>query len=407
VVASTAASRYFVLGILTLTQTGTSLISQGIGTLAPFIAPALALDRTHIGMLAAGIGLTWALTGSFAGVIVDRFGERRVIFMSGVGMGAAIGLSAAIKNYWWLLAWFAVYGIMSSFSTPAGGRAIILWFRRGRALAMGIRQSGVPIGGFVGALLLPPLAAHWGYRVSLVVAGILIMATAALVAFVYARPEGASVEPQRFRSLWRQSRTIARDPRFVMISVTLVIHVAAQMSSVSFLSISLINLAHMSIPAAVAAIALFQGGAIAGRFVWGVVSDKLLDGDRMLPAAIACVIAVGAELVLAARYPAATLSVAALLYTCSFGLGFSIAGCNGLFAVAQTEVAGPDNAASALGVSSSRISWATVVAPPIFGLLADTHGYSIAWLTLCGLTALGVFPALAARRLIGAGPRAA
>src|SRR6185312_9339022 len=121
-VGSTAASRYFVLGILTLTQTGTSLIAQSVGALAPFLAVALALDRTHIGMLPAGIAITWAAFGMFSGVIVDRFGERRMIFLSGLGMGLAICISAAVENYWWVLGWFAVYGIMSSFSTPAGGR---------------------------------------------------------------------------------------------------------------------------------------------------------------------------------------------------------------------------------------------------------------------------------------------
>jgi hypothetical protein len=32
--------------------------------------------------------------------------------------------------------------------------------------------------------------------------------------------------------------------------------------------------------------------------------------------------------------------------------------------------------------------------------LADTHGYTTAWLALCSLTALGIAPALYARRLM-------
>jgi len=399
-VTSTASARYFVLGILTLTQTGTSLIGQGIGTLAPFLAPALALDRTHIGMLSAGIAITWALLGTFSGVLVDRFGERRMIFLSGVGMGLAICIAAAIENYWWLLVWLGVYGIMASFSTPAGGRAIMLWFLRDRALAMGIRQSGVPIGGFLAALILPPLAAHGGYRLSLAVGGVFIMLTASLVAFAYERPEGITLGQQRFVALWRQARVIARDRRFVMITLTVVIHVCAQMSAVAFLSISLITLAHMNIPTAVAALALFQLGAIAGRFFWGIVSDNVLAEDRLLPTVFACVIAVGAELALAQEFAVATLAVISLLYLASFALGFSIAGCNGLFAVAQTEVAGPEHAASALGISTARVAWATVLAPPLFGAMADAHGYTVAWYALCTLTAIGIVPALYARRLV-------
>lgn len=404
---SSAASRYFVLAILTLTQTGTSLVAQGIGALAPFLTTALALDRTHIGLLSTGIAITWAIFGSFAGVFVDRFGERRMIFLSGIGMGLAVSISAAVENYWWLFAWFGVYGIMSSFSTPAGGRAIMLWFARDRALAMGIRQSGVPIGGVAGAVLLPALAVHGGYRTSLAIGGALIVLTASLVAFAYERPHGTVFAKQRFRDILRASRVIARDRRFVAVTATLVVHVCAQMSSVAFLTISLITLAHMQIAAAVAALALFQIGAIAGRFVWGVVSDNLLDGDRMLPTVFACVIAVAAEIALAHGYSSASPGVAALSYLSAFALGFSIAGCNGLFAVAQTEVAGPEYAASALGVSTARVAWATVVAPPAFGFLADTHGYTAAWLALSVLTAFGIVPALYARRLLTREPRAA
>lgn len=404
---SSTASRYFVLAILTLTQTGTSLIAQGIGALAPFLASALALDRTHIGLLSAGIAIAWALFGSFAGVFVDRYGERRMIFLSGLGMGLAVSISAAVESYWWIFAWFGVYGIMSSFSTPAGGRAIMLWFLRDRALAMGIRQSGVPIGGLIGALLLPLLATHGGYRMSLAIAGGLIVLTASLVAFAYERPEGTTIAKQRFHEILRASRVIARDRRFVMITLTLVIHVCAQMSAVAFLSISLITLAHMQIPAAVAALALFQIGAIAGRFVWGVVSDNILDRDRLLPTVFACIIAVAAEIALAHRYPGLTFGAVALSYLCAFALGFSIAGCNGLFAVAQTEVAGPAYAASALGVSTARVAWATVLAPPAFGFLADKHGYAAAWLALSALTAIGIVPALYARRLVMREPRAA
>ncbi len=376
------------------------MISQGLGALAPFLASALALDRKHIGLLAAGIAITWALFGRFSGVIVDRFGERRMIFLSGLGMGTAVCISAAMENYWWLLAWFGVYGIMSSFSTPAGGRAIMLWFLRDRAFAMGIRQSGVPIGGFLGALLLPALAAHGGYRFSLAIAGVLIAATAGLVAFAYERPEGTTWAPQPLRDLWRQARVIGKEPRFVAITLTLVLHVSAQMSAVSFLSISLIALAHVPLPTAVMALALFQLGAIAGRFFWGIISDLVLNGDRMLPTVIASIIAMLAEVALAQHYPAPLGWVVALLSLASFALGFSIAGCNGLFAVAQTEVAGPSYAASALGISTARVAWATVLAPPIFGALADAHGYPLAWLVLCGVSALSAVAGLYARRLI-------
>jgi predicted MFS family arabinose efflux permease len=63
-------------------------------------------------------------------------------------------------------------GMASAASTPAGGRLVLLAFpRERRGIALGVRQTGVPIGGLVAAALLPVLAHAYGWRWSLAVAG--------------------------------------------------------------------------------------------------------------------------------------------------------------------------------------------------------------------------------------------
>ena len=393
-------NRYFALAILTITLMGASLVTQSLGSLAPFLATALTINRAQLGLIAGMIGVSSIFISPTAGVLVDRFGERRAIVLSGMLMGVVLFAAAAIENYVWLLFWMAMYGVLLCFSAPAGGRAVILWFVRDRGFAMGIRQAGVPVGGFVGAVLLAPIAAQAGYRMSLATAGLIVIASTATVAFLRGNPERAPVQKQRFRHLWTQMRLIARDPRFILISLAQIVHSAAQSCTLAFLSISLIATAHMSVSGAIFAFALAQMGSIAGRFLWGLISDYVLGGDRMLPIACACAIATVADIFVASHYSAPSPPIAALLYTCAFLLGFSISGCNGLFAVAQTEVAGPENAGSALGVTFSRASLAWALAPPLFGLLADARGYSAAWLTLAALTLVGIIPALAARRLL-------
>ena len=47
----------------------------------------------------------------------------------------------------------------------ASGRVVTSWFpREERGLALGIRQTSVPIGGFAAALAVPPIADHWERR---------------------------------------------------------------------------------------------------------------------------------------------------------------------------------------------------------------------------------------------------
>jgi MFS transporter, ACS family, hexuronate transporter len=393
-------ARYLVLAILTVTQMGSSLMSQGIGSLAPFIADTLSLNRTQIGLLTGALGLGWMLTSPLAGVIVDRFGERRVILLSGLAMSLVLLGCAAMANYIWLLCWLVPYAVLMCFQTPAGGRAIMQWFTRDRGLAMGIRQMGVPIGGFVGAILLAPIAARAGYRASFVAAAGIVLVTSCLIVFLRAHPEEVPSHGGRFRLLWTGMRAIARDRRCVLMSLTQMDYNAGQSCMVSFLTITLISTAHLDLASAVFAFALSQIGSIAGRFVWGFLSDFVWDGDRMLPPICAGAIASLAALFMAIHYPEPTFQVKLWLNVAAFVLGISIAGCNGIFAMAQTEVAGLEFAGSALGVSAQRSAIASAIAPPLFGLLADTHGFSAAWVTVAVIVALGIVPAVAARRLL-------
>ncbi len=55
-------------------------------------------------------------------------------------------------------------GLLGGSVNGSSGRAVMAWFREGeRGLAMSIRQTAVPAGGGLGALLLPALASRFGF----------------------------------------------------------------------------------------------------------------------------------------------------------------------------------------------------------------------------------------------------
>ena len=105
------------------------------------------------------------------GMAADRIGERTT---GSVGLlGAAVGLAAAGLRARALpssSSALAVSGAFGASINTASGRAVTSWFRREeRGLALGIRQTSVPIGGFAAALAVPPIADHWGARAALIV----------------------------------------------------------------------------------------------------------------------------------------------------------------------------------------------------------------------------------------------
>jgi MFS family permease len=61
------------------------------------------------------------------------------------------------------------------------------------------------------------------------------------------------------------------------------------------------------------------------------------------------------------------------------------------------EIGGPEAAGSAMGVGLTFTYAAGFVAPPVFGLLVDTRGFSFAWRLLALMLILAALVALAVR----------
>src|SRR5579875_3389663 len=158
-------ARYVILGLLLIAQMGASLIQQGLGALAPFFVSAIVLTP--------------------AGILVDRIGERRAIFVSGFFMGLALVAGATVPSYGVLVVAVFLAGVFYSPTTPAGGTAIMSWFTRDRGLAMGIRQTGVPLGAALGGVLFPVLGTHFGYRGAFLVGGLVCILACTIATSLY------------------------------------------------------------------------------------------------------------------------------------------------------------------------------------------------------------------------------
>lgn len=395
-VSGNVTSRYGVLAIMTAAQAAASIVQQGIGGVAPFLVTGLALSREQVGLAPAAISAGAAVFAMLAGVAVDRFGERRLILWSGLLMGFALVISAVVARFGWLLAWFFIFGIAYVVATPAGSRAILLRFDRDRGMAMGIRQTGIPIGGALGAVMLPFVAAHFGgYRSALIAGGVICAATCAAAAWAYREPQGTG-SARSLREVIRGLVEVARMPAAAMVNLTCVCLVACQHTVVTFLGLALIAEAHVTIAAASLAMSVALLSAIVGRFAWGVVSDRVFGGDRMWPLAVICLMTF-ASLLWVSSIAGGGVAVA---FVAAVFVGLSATSWNGLFTAVLAELGGSARAGSALGLGLAFIFAGGACAPPIFGALADAHGYPAAWRMLALVALLGTIPALAARRLL-------
>lgn len=382
--------KWRVLALMTAAQAGASVVQQALGALSPVLVAQFGLSKVQLGVVFTAMLVGAACFTAAAGVLTDRWGERRMVLISGVVMTIALVAAGVVRGYVPLIAAMAVFGAGYAASTPAGGRAILAWFDRDRGFAMGIRQTGVPVGGLLGALVLPPLALRFGLEAAFLVAAVLVVIPTLVAYFGYREMREEHVETARLSTLLRGMRTLAGDPRLIAVTVTCMILVATQLAMNAFITVTAVSEIGTTTLVAALALATGQAAAMIGRLFWGWASDVPFGGDRLVPFALIAGLGAFASAVLAVLRQGDV----ALLFAAAALLGFSGAGWNGLFAAALAEIGGAHRAASALGLGLTAIFAASAVAPAVFGALADGTSLHLAWGLTAALALLAAGPVL-------------
>src|SRR5262249_23129335 len=114
-----------------------------------------------------------AISDVFWGILSDRVGERKVLITGLSGTTLALATVTAflvpshgtVPAYWALAAFLLAAGALGGCINGASGGAVMGWFPlRKRGLAISLRVAAVPVGGAIGAAVLPPLALAAGFR---------------------------------------------------------------------------------------------------------------------------------------------------------------------------------------------------------------------------------------------------
>jgi MFS family permease len=401
--ATLVTGKYRVLGLMTGAQAGASVIQQSLGVLAPFLIADYGLNNAAFGAVFTSMFIGSTCFTAVSGALTDQIGERRMVLYSGLIMGVALISAAAWQNYVWLMGSMFVFGSGYAAATPAGGRAVLAWFDRDRGFAMGIRQTGVPLGGLAGALLLPFIALHvGGYRAALAVAALLVIVPAVVVFVAYRESGAERPPPSRKRDIARGMAELALDPRLIAVTIPCILLVNVQLALNGFLTITAIQTLHVTPAAASLAFAGAFAAATSARLFWGWFTDRVMR-DRIALLAVLCVFASASTLAMALLRPASV----GWLVPVALVLGFTGAGWNGVMAAALAEIGGANRAGSALGLTLTGIFAASAVGPLVFGSIADHHSLATAWIATSIVTLVGVVPPIWLRLSSSRSPRAA
>ena len=337
----------------------------GLPVLAPALRDAHSLSLVEIGVLLDALWIGTLLTLLPWGVLADRVGERLVL-ATGLGVCAAALVGAGYAaGYGSLLLLIGLAGAAGASVNAASGRAVMQWFPASeRGFALGVRQTAIPVGGLISALVLPAL----GLRSAFVFLAVLCVAGAAFGLVAIHEPEGAAaddvLEP-------RGLGATLRDHRLWLLCGGSSLYLVAQLAVVSFLVLFLHDERGLSDAEAAGVLAGVQVVAAVLRIGGGRWSDRI--GSRMRPLRI---VGVGSAVTLALATAALSAPLAVLLPAFVLAGGLSMA-WNGLSFTAAAEIAGRSRSGAALGMQQSALAAAGAVVPPAFAAVVAATSWRV------------------------------
>jgi MFS family permease len=364
--------RWLVLAAGTAAQTSFSAVTIGLPVLALALRDTYDLSLFQVGIVLDSVWVGTMLTLLPWGLLADRVGERLVLALGLGGCGAALIGAAHADGFTQLVVVLALAGAAGASVNSASGRAVMQWFPAAeRGLALGVRQTAIPLGGLVAAVALPSL----GLRSAFLFLAALCLAGAVFGSAVIREREAAEdvLDPGGLRMT-------LRDGRLWWLSGGSSLYLVAQVAVTGFVVLFLHDERGFSPGEAAAVLAGIQVLAAALRIGTGRWSDLL--GSRLVPLRL---VGVASSITLAVTAVLLDAPAAVLVPAFVLAGGFAMS-WNGLSFTAAAELAGRGRSGAAIGMQQTALSAAGAVVPPAFAALVVATSWRV------GFTLAAVFP---------------
>ena len=391
-----------VLAVTTATQAFSTLGALALAAVAPAAAATLGVSAALIGYQVGLVFLGGMFSASFAGGVVLRYGPVRAsqFALWIVGAGCALSALGSIPA---LVIGALVMGLGYGITNPAASQLLSrLPSHRRMNLIFSIKQTGVPIGGALSGLIVPPLTLALGWQAALLGVALAIVALGVAIGADRANWDtGLKPGAPLLASALASLALVWRHLPIRWLAATSFLFSGVQLCLTGFLVTYLVSDVHLSLVVAGTVLSITHAAGAFGRLGWGWLADRLGSGGLALALNGAATVAAGlVAAAIAPSWPFWAIALAAAVF------GASAMGWNGVYIAAVARHAPPGGVGLATGGSLSVTYAGVIVMPPIFAALHDRAAWSYgAIFALSSLAALaGIACVLAARRAAGRRP---
>jgi len=378
------------------TQTLATLAAYTLPALAPMVAADLEVDGAWVGYFVSvvyGVGIGSSL---LAARFIHRHGAVRacqfvllatlaMLLICAQGGLLAVALGAV------------ALGIGYGATAPAATHLLVPRTPpRMMNFVLSLRQIGVPLGGVLGALLLPPVALALGWQNAMLAQVVPVIALIVMLEVPRRNWEGSRISAGAptplFASLRAPFALLAGNPALARLTFTSFIYSGIQLCFVAFMTVHLTSRAGFDLIAAGQALAAYQISGVVTRPVWGWLADRVMPARRLLVlqgAVMAGAAAMAGQI--AAGWPAW------LVLLICVAAGATASGYTGI-AYGEFARLGGARRTEATGLGSSSMFAGVLVLPALATVVVTvSDSYALAYGAVAALAAIGA-AALSSKR---------
>ncbi|MGB7182783.1 MAG: MFS transporter [Burkholderiaceae bacterium] len=367
-------------------QTLVTMAAYSVPAAAPAIAADLDIAGENAGLFIAivyGMGMFSAVLSPS---LIRRYGAVRVsqcILISAIAM---IVMAATGDTVWALAA--AGFLLGSGYGATAPTSSHLLMKRTApqiRNLVFSIRQIGVPLGGVLGGLIVPPLvvAANWQTAIGVqLIPAVVVLIILQILRKTYDADRNPDFVLNR-AGLLGPLKLLITLPAIRLPALAAFFYAGTQLCFVAFTSVHLTSRADFSLVAAGQMLAAYQLSGVISRPIWGVIADRICPARTML-GIMGFVMA--AMAVCAGQFSSEWSFVAILLVV--IVAGASASGYTGLAFAEFARIGGDSGAAEATGLGAFAQFVGVMLLPTGFSLLVSVSGYALAYNCIAGMASL-------------------
>lgn len=372
------------LVVLAATVAVQSLVAMCLITLpvvAPVVAESLGISTAYVGIYIA-IAYAGAMTASLlAGGAVRRYGAIRAS-QAGLLL-CAIGVSLCTITSPVACAVGALFvGLGYGPITPASSHLLARSTPAHRmSFVFSVKQTGVPLGGVLAGVVVPGLSNIVSWQ-----GAFYVVAAASLLCALAIQPLCATLDAdknltQRLsfgNGLAGPLRLVFSHRGLAVLAAVSFLFSMTQVSLTTYMVTFLHEDLSLGLITAGFILAVAQMAGVAGRLLWGYISDRYLGAIRMLSclALLIVLCALTTPFLKHANAQWAILIVLSVFGSCAIGW-------NGVYLAEVARQAPAGQAGVATGGTLAMTFLGVVIGPPLFGLIAGTTGsYGLAFAAL-------------------------